>query len=303
MHIAVTGATGLIGSALIEELTDSEHVITVLARDPSTAGTRFPTARVVEWEGMHGPPPDGTFEGVDAVVHLAGEPIAGKRWNAARKEAIRDSRVLGTRHIVSAILDCKRRPATLISGSAVGFYGSRGDQELEESSYIGEGFLSEVCREWEEEAETVKRGDCRVVVLRTGIVLSTEEGALSKMLPAFKFFLGGPLGDGKQWMSWIHIRDEVRLIRHVLNTPELSGPLNATAPEPVTNREFSRTLGRVLHRPAFFPAPAFALRLLLGEMADTLLLQGQRVLPRKALESGYEFQFPTLEAALRELLD
>jgi len=299
---AITGATGLIGRALVQKLSSSGHSITVLARNATKAQSQFPDAAVVPWESTHSPPPEGSFEDIETVIHLAGESIAGKRWSASRKEVIRESRVLGTRHIVSAIRECKHPPRTLISGSAVGFYGNRVDEELDEKSPAGSGFLSKVCREWEEEVESVSKVGTRVVLLRTGIVLSTEDGALAKMLPPFRFFVGGPLGNGTQWMSWIHLQDEVGLILHAIENADVSGPINATAPEPVTNTDFSKLLGKVLGRPAFLPAPAFALRLLLGEMADVLLLQGQRVFPRKALDSGYEFKFPTLESALKDLL-
>ena len=303
MQTAITGATGLIGRVLFRQLSGRGHSITVLARSPTLAQQQFPEATIVKWEGTHGPPPDGTFEGIETVIHLAGESIASKRWSASRKEAIRDSRVLGTRHLVTAIRECKNPPRTLISGSAVGFYGNRGNEELDEQSPAGRGSLGDLCQEWEEEVKSLPKVGTRAVLLRTGIVLSTEDGALAKMLPPFRFFVGGPLGEGSQWMSWIHLKDEVGLILHAIENEDVAGPLNATAPEPVTNTQFSKLLGKVLSRPAFLPAPAFALRLLLGEMADALLLEGQKVLPRKALDTGYRFQFASLESALRDLLE
>ncbi len=302
MKIALTGATGLIGTALCENLLRDGHQVVALGRDPEKIRARLSGVEAVQWETTAGPPPAEALETVDAVVNLAGESIASSRWTTSRKQAIRDSRVQGTRHLRKALAASDAKPAVLVNGSAIGFYGDRGEQQLDERSDPGSGFLSDVCRQWEAEALEAESEGIRVVLLRTGIVLSAEGGALQKMLPPFKMFAGGPLGSGKQWMSWIHLADEVGLIREAISNPELSGSLNATSPDPRTNAEFSRALGKALGRPAVLPAPGFALKLLLGEMAQALLLEGQRVYPQKALDAGFRFQFPKLEEALADLL-
>lgn len=301
MRVGVTGATGLIGAELCRSLLADGHQALALGRDAERIKSRIPGADALQWEAGSTLPPDA-FDGVDAVVHLAGEPIAGGRWTASRKKAIADSRIFGTHDVVEAMVGSKTGPKLLVSGSAIGFYGNRGDETLDEGSPAGSGFLASVCRRWESEALKGADRGLRVVLLRTGIVLSPKGGALAKMLPPFKLFAGGPLGSGDQWMSWIHLEDEVRLIRHLLESSKTVGPVNATAPNPVTNLEFSKTLGKVLARPAFMPAPGFALRLLLGEMAEALLLEGQRVLPQAALANGFQFKYPQLEVALRHLL-
>lgn len=302
MKVAITGATGFIGKSLCPQLHADGKELVLFARDTRTAQSSFPGARVIEWDAVAGPPPVGSLDGIDAVVHLLGEGIANGRWSSSRKRSIRESRVEGTRNLVQALRDSAQPPGLLVSSSAVGFYGSRGDEELDESSEPGGGFLGEVCQAWEAEARAADALGVRTVLLRTGIVLSPEGGALAKMLPPFRMFVGGALGSGKQWMSWVHMEDEVGLIRHLLNSESLQGPVNATAPAPVTNREFSKTLGRVLGRPAILPVPALALKLLMGEMAQELLLDGQKVMPRRALADGYRFRFPELEGALRDLL-
>jgi uncharacterized protein (TIGR01777 family) len=302
MKVAITGATGFIGKSLCPQLHADGKELVLFARDTRTAQSSFPGARVIEWDAVAGPPPVGSLDGIDAVVHLLGEGIANGRWSSSRKRSIRESRVEGTRNLVQALRDSAQPPGLLVSSSAVGFYGSRGDEELDESSEPGGGFLGEVCQAWEAEARAADALGVRTVLLRTGIVLSPEGGALAKMVPPFRMFVGGAVGSGKQWMSWVHMEDEVGLIRHLLNSESLQGPVNATAPAPVTNREFSKTLGRVLGRPAILPVPALALKLLMGEMAQELLLDGQKVMPRRALADGYRFRFPELEGALRDLL-
>ncbi len=302
MKVAITGATGFIGKSLCPQLQGDGKELVLFARDTRSAQSSFPGARVIEWDAVAGPPPVGSLDGIDAVVHLLGEGIANGRWSSSRKRSIRESRVEGTRNLVQALRDSAQPPGLLVSSSAVGFYGSRGDEELDESSEPGGGFLGEVCQAWEAEARAAETLGVRTVLLRTGIVLSPEGGALAKMVPPFRMFVGGAVGSGKQWMSWIHMEDEVGLIRHLLNSESLQGPVNATAPGPVTNREFSKTLGRVLGRPSVLPVPALALKLLMGEMAQELLLNGQKVLPRRALADGYQFRFPELEGALRDLL-
>ena len=302
MRIAITGATGLIGKSLCPRLQKEGKELVLFARNTRSAQSSFPGARVLEWDAVAGPPPVGSLDGVDAVVHLLGEGIADGHWSSSRKQAIRESRIEGTRNLVEGLRHSSGPPGLLVSGSAIGFYGSRGDEELDESSERGGGFLGDVCQAWEGQARAAEALGTRTVLLRTGIVLSPRGGALAKMLPPFRMFVGGALGSGKQWMSWIHIDDEVGLIRHILNSDELQGAVNATAPGPVTNSRFSKTLGRVLGRPSIFSVPGLALKLLMGEMAQELLLNGQKVLPRRALASGYSFKFPELEDALRDLL-
>ncbi len=299
MRVAVTGATGLIGSALCHSLVQDGHQVVAFGRDPERIKKSASGMEAFSWDADT-PLPPGTLQGVDAMVNLAGASIADGRWNHDRKKAIVDSRIHGTRHVVEEM--SKSGCKLLVNASAIGYYGDRGDEKLSEMSPAGHGFLPSVCARWETEALKAEKQGIRVVLLRTGIVLSPKGGALAKMLTPFKLFAGGPLGDGSQWMSWIHLDDEVNLIRHLLEDGQLTGPVNGTAPNPVTNKEFSTILGKVLGRPAFMPAPAFALRLMLGEMADALLLEGQRVLPKVAEAGGFKFSHPQLEAALRHLL-
>jgi uncharacterized protein (TIGR01777 family) len=302
MRLGVTGATGLIGSALICALDPSRHEIVVLTRSPEKALRLFPWAECVVWDPASDLPLDPAMENLDAMVHLAGESIAAGRWNARRKEAIGESRVAGTRNLVNLLGQLEDPPLVLVSGSAVGYYGSREDKPLEEGEPSAEDFLGQVCQQWEGEAERAAEFGTRVVLLRTGLVLSAQGGALAQMLLPFKMFVGGPLASGLQWMSWIHIQDQIGAIQHVLANPEVQGPVNLTAPHPVTNEEFSKTLASVLKRPALFRVPAFVLRLVLGEMAEALLLGGQRVIPGKLQQSGYEFQYPVLRGAFENLL-
>jgi uncharacterized protein (TIGR01777 family) len=251
---------------------------------------------------MEGPPPPEAFEGIDVVDHLAGESVAGARWTTAQKARIRDSRVVGTRHLVQGIAQAATKPATLVSASAVGYYGSRGDEELTESASPADDFLARVCVEWEQEAMAADRLGVRVVTARTGIVLgSGSGGALAKMLTPFKLGAGGPLGNGRQWMPWIHVADLARLYVHAADHGEIRGPMNSVAPNPVRNSEFTKALGRQLHRPAFMPAPYLGLRLVFGEFAQ-VLFASQRVIPRVALDTGFTFQFPDITSALREIL-
>ena len=300
MKIVVTGATGLIGRSLCRSLASDGHIIVALSRKPVDA-RGLAAATAYKWDPLVGPPPPKALQDADSVIHLAGEPIAARRWTKEQKRRIRDSRVISTRNLIEGLRNCAPRPVSLISGSAIGFYGNRGDEVIDERSSAGTGFLTDVCLEWETEAERAIGLPMRVVRVRTGVVLGTEGGALKKMLPAFKLGVGGPLGRGNQWFSWIHIADMVGILRHALFSSSLSGAVNATAPEPVTNAEFTRELARVLHRPAFLRAPEFALRLAMGEMAD-ILLGSQRVIPKVAQQSGYKFQFQTLRGALEALL-
>ena len=299
MKILMTGATGLIGRKLCTLLSEDGHRVVALSRSPEkTSG--LAADEVHQWEPQSGPPPAKALEGVDAVVNLAGEPVADGRWTDAQKKRIRDSRVVSTRNLVAGLRAAESKASALISGSAVGFYGDRGDEQLEESAPMGRGFMSEICRDWENEAAAANDVGIRVVQVRTGVVLSTDGGALKKMLPPFKFGLGGPLGSGRQWFPWIHVSDIVGIFHHAIITSSMKGPVNGVAPEAVTNGDFTRQLGRALHRPAFLPVPEMALRALMGEMAD-VLFDSQRVVPKAVLVAGYEFRYPLLERALAEL--
>ncbi len=296
MHVAVSGSSGLIGSALIAFLAARGHQVTRLVRR-SPGGERE-----IQWDPEEGVRGLSRLEGVDAVVHLAGENIASGRWTPQRKAEIRRSRVEGTRRLCESFARLARPPKMLASASAIGYYGDRGDEILREDSPPGSDFLAQVCREWESAAEPASRAGIRVVHLRTGIVLSPVGGALKKMLLPFGLGLGGRIGTGAQYMSWITLDDVVGATYHALNTGSLLGPVNMVAPTPVTNSEFTRTLARVLRRPALAPMPAFAARLAFGEMADALLLASARVVPNRLQGSGYRFQYPELEGALRHLL-
>jgi uncharacterized protein (TIGR01777 family) len=291
----VTGATGFIGRHLLPWL----KWPAVLTRNPERAGTALANVEIHRWEPETGPPPAEAFRGVDTVFHLAGESVAAGRWSATRKQRIRDSRVLGTRHLVAALAALKERPAVLVSASAIGYYGDRGDEALDEDALPGNDFLAGVCKEWEAEANQAAELGIRVVTPRIGIVLGKGGGALEKMLTPFRLGLGGRLGSGRQWMSWIHIDDLIGLLLYA-GPRHISGPMNAVAPNPVTNREFTRELAGALRRPAVFPVPEFALKLAFGEMAG-VLLSSQRVVPAVAQRTGYRFQYPRLADALREI--
>jgi uncharacterized protein len=293
--VLVSGATGLVGTALTHFLTTGGHTVVPLVRQ---AG-RTHAAREVVWDPQARKLDPAHLQGIDAVVHLAGENIAGARWNDAQKARIRDSRVHGTRLLAETLAGMGQPPKVLVSASAVGIYGNRPDETLTETADPGLGFLPDVCRAWETATHPAEARGIRVVPLRLGLVLSSQGGALARMLPAFKLGLGGRMGTGEQFMSWVDLQDVVGIIHHALFTDDLAGPVNATAPAPVTNREFARILGRVLGRPAWLPVPATSIRLLLGEMADALLLEGCRVLPARLEQSGYPFRFTDLEEALR----
>ena len=295
MHIAVSGSSGLVGSALLPFLTAGGHRVTRLVRKDAGVGE-------IPWDPAGGVRDLSHLEGVDAVVHLAGENIAAGRWTAARKEKIRRSRVEGTRRLCESLARLSRRPKVVVSASAMGFYGSRGDEALREDSVPGTDFLAQVCREWEAATEPASRAGIRVVCLRFGMILSPAGGALKKMLLPFKLGAGGRIGSGMQYVSWIGIDDVAGVIHHAIVTESLQGPVNAVTPTPVTNAEYTRTLARVLSRPAVAPLPAFAARLAFGELADALLLASQRVIPTRLQASGYKFRYPELEGALRHLL-
>jgi uncharacterized protein (TIGR01777 family) len=295
MRVAVTGATGFVGRALCAELRRGGHRVVALTRDPQRAQTRLPGVETVAWNASQEELP-----AVDAIVNLAGESLTG-RWSDAKKQRIRDSRVDGTRRLVEAIGRASPRPGVLISGSAVGVYGDRGEETLTEASSLGNVFLARVCQEWYEEAQRALEWGVRVVKVRLGVVLDRDGGALAQMLTPFRLGVGGPLGSGRQWFPWIHRADAAGLVCFALQRSEVTGALNAVAPEPVRNGEFARALGRALHRPALLPAPSLALRLLLGEFADTLL-GSQRVVPERARSAGYAYQYPGLTSALHAIL-
>ncbi|MGE5848529.1 MAG: TIGR01777 family oxidoreductase [Candidatus Methylomirabilota bacterium] len=295
MQVAVSGSSGLVGSALLPFLTAGGHRISRLVRKAAGGDD-------IAWDIAQGVKELSRLEGVDAVVHLAGENIAAGRWTAARKEEIRRSRVEGTRRLCESLAKLSRRPKVLVSASAVGFYGNRGEEILREDSAPGSDFLAQVCREWEAATDPASRAGIRVVHLRSGVILSPAGGALKKMLLPFKMGAGGRMGSGAQFMSWIAIDDAVGAIHHAIVTESLQGPVNGVAPTPVSNVEFTRTLGRVLSRPAIVPMPAFAARLAFGEMADALLLASQRVIPARLQATGYRFRHAELEGALRHLL-
>ncbi len=291
LTVAITGGTGMIGSALTALLRTGGHTVRWITRSPDAARGD------IGWNPAAGTIDSAALAGIDAVVHLAGANV-GERWTEDHKRAIRSSRELGTRTLVKALVAMPQRPKVLVSGSAVGYYGDTGSKLIDESSPIGSGFLADVSRMWEGETAAASDAGIRVAIARTGVVLSPAGGALAKMLPAFRFGLGGPLGSGDQWMSWISLEDEIAALYFLLMTPECSGPYNLTAPTPVTNAEFGSTLGTVLKRPAVLPMPAFALKALFGEMAQHTILEGQRALPARLQAAGFTFQHPDLTAAL-----
>lgn len=297
MKILVTGSHGLVGSALIPALEAGAHEIVRLVRSTPKAG-----APEVQWDAEKGSIDVARMEGLDAVVHLAGENIAEGRWTDEKKARIRDSRVKGTRLLSEALARLAQPPRTLVSASAIGYYGDRGAEVLPETSAPGSDFLAGVCRDWEAATQPAEESGMRVIHLRFGIILSETGGALAKMLTPFRLGLGGKIGSGKQFMSWIALDDVVGVINHALTLDALRGPVNVVAPNSVTNQEFTKMLGHVLSRPTIFPVPAFAARLAFGEMADALLLASTRVEPLRLKESGYAFQYPELESALRHVL-
>jgi uncharacterized protein len=292
--VLISGSSGLIGGALVSALRASGHDVKRLVRGKITAPDQ------VSWNPAEPLAPE-SVSGFDAVIHLAGESIVG-RWTEAKRQRIVDSRVPATRHLATALSQAQQRPRVFLCASAIGYYGDRSDEVLREDSPSGDGFTAELCRQWEAAAQSVASAAVRNVQIRTGIVLSAEGGALGKMLPPFRMGLGGNVGNGRQWMSWIDLRDEVGAIQHLLTHESISGPVNLVAPNPVRNEEFTKTLASVLHRPAIFPMPAFAARLAFGQMADELLLASQRVQPAKLIASGYKFRHPDLPNALQAIL-
>ncbi|HZT30006.1 MAG TPA: TIGR01777 family oxidoreductase [Bryobacteraceae bacterium] len=297
MKITITGASGFIGRRLMKTLVADDHELHVLSRH---AGTNLPAGvQLSVWDSTRGQPPEESLRGAGAIIHLAGENVA-QRWTDAAKQKIRSSRIDGTRFLVQALSTLSERPQALVCASAIGIYGDRGEEVLTEASAPGSGFLSEVCQDWEKQVDLAEALGIRVVKLRIGVVLGANGGALAKMLPAFRAGVGGRLGSGKQWMSWIHLEDLAELIRYAALNP-LRGAVNAVAPNPVTNADFTRALASAVHRPALFPVPGFAVRALFGEMSQ-VMLASQRVLPRAAEAAGFGFRYPRIEEALRSAI-
>jgi uncharacterized protein len=305
LRIVISGGTGFLGSPLAEMYAEEGHDVRVLTRSLMSGdfrhdpGTGVPGVTRVGWvpDGKSGPWAT-VIDGADAVINLAGESIDAGRWTPQRKARLRDSRLLATRSLATAILAVKAPPRVFVSSSAVGFYGPAGDQPLTEASPAGRGFLAGLCEEWEKEAQCVTRAETRLAIVRSGIVLERSGGALARMITPFRWFVGGRIGSGRQYFSWIHRLDWMELVRWIVQQQEVRGAINATAPEPVTNKELARALGRALHRPRLVPAPAFALKLIVGEMADSIVT-GQRVIPARAQALGYHFRYPNIDQAFR----
>ena len=300
MKVAIAGGTGFVGSRLVERLLAEGHQVLILTRNPASVKPA-PSVEVVAYNPKESGAWQQSISGCDAVVNLAGEPIAEKRWTPEHKKEIINSRKIGTQKIVEAISKANPKPSVLVSASAIGYYGTSETATFEESSPSGNDFLAQVCQEWEAEAQKVKDTGTRLVIVRIGIVLAMG-GAIGKMIPPFKMFAGGPIGTGKQWFSWIHRDDLVNLILFALQQREVEGVLNATAPNPVRMNEVSQTLGEVLNRPSWLPVPAFALEVLLGDGAQ-VVLEGQQVLPKRTITQGFDYQYPSLKQALEEFLD
>ena len=300
MRVTITGATGLIGRRLVRDLTERGDEVTVLSRDPGKAERSLKGIQAAAWDPAKGPAPAAALTGRDAVVHLAAENIA-QRWNDDVKRRILSSREQGTRNLVAGFEAAEQRPKVLVSSSAVGYYGSRGPEPLPEDTPPGDDFLARVCVVWEREAQAAEALGLRVVRIRTGVVLDKAGGALGKMMPFFKAGIAGPVAGGKQYLAWVHGDDVVGIMLRAIEDESWSGPVNATAPEPVTNHEFSKELGRAIHRPALAPVPGLAIRLLFGQMAE-IVTEGQNAVPRRPLELGYRYRHPELGEALRSAL-
>lgn len=300
-NVLVTGATGFIGSRVCDALREKEYTVNAVSRDPERARKKLNSVNeIYAWNPDTEQLPSGATSDVNTVIHLAGETIAG-RWNAEKKRRIRDSRVLSTRNLVASFASSDTKPQTLICASAIGLYGDSGDESFTEESPPGTDFLAEVCQEWETESQKASEYGIRVVWVRIGLVLGIGGGLLEQVLPPFKMGVGGKLGSGNQWMSWIHVNDVIGIVLHAMDNDNIEGALNATAPSPVRNIEFTKTLGSVLGKPTIFPVPTFGLKIMMGEFANFVVLS-QNVLPEKTEACGYQFQYPTLESALKDLL-
>jgi len=299
MRVLVTGATGFVGKVIVKQLLDSGDEVVILTRNIAKAAiTLGSSCKYFYWTDMNSLPPLEAFQGVEGVINLMGESIS-ERWDNEHKKRMHESRILGTRRIVEAIEKSSSKVKAFVSTSAIGIYGNRGNEEINEASSVANDFLGKLCQDWEKEANQASNHGARVVIIRVGIVLGRGGGALAKMLPIFKLGAGGPVGNGKQYMSWIHIEDLANMYIEALKNENIKGVLNGTAPYPATNAEFSKVMGKVLHRPAFMPAPAFALKLVFGEMSQ-ILLEGQKVLAVKFKENNFRYRYPTLEMALKE---
>lgn len=306
MRIIITGGGGLIGRALANSLAKAKYEVFILSRNPASVHALPNEVQVIQWDGKTAQGWAEYADGADTIVNLAGESIAGEylfptRWSDEKKGRIIQSRLDAGAAVVDAVQLARQKPKSVIQSSAIGYYGALKDQPVDEKSGAGTGFMAETCVHWESSTVGVEKVGVRQIIIRTGIVLTTEGGALTRLLFPFKFYAGGPMGSGRQYLSWIHIADQVGVIRFLIDNPNAQGIYNLTAPNPLTNKEFSQTIGRVMGRPAFLPVPGFALRMMFGEVA-TVVLDGQRVLPTRLHKAGYEFQFPTAEEALQNLI-
>ena len=300
MKVLVTGATGFVGKRVVKQLLDGGDEVVVLTRNLAKAAlTLGSNCKYYQWLDTLANPPAEAFNGVDGIINLMGEGIADKRWDEDQKKKIYDSRIISTGKLIETIKGLPSKPKVMVSTSAVGVYGNRNEEEITEESTLGNDFLAGVCKDWEAEANKAAALGIRVAIIRTGVVLGRGGGALKKMLPIFKLGAGGPVGNGKQYMSWIHVDDLASMYVEVLKNNTVQGPFNGTAPYPATSKEFARTLGKTLHRPAFAPAPAFALKMVFGEMS-AVLLEGQKVIPLKFKDKKFRYRYPTLEMALKE---
>lgn len=297
MKILITGASGLIGTALQKFFSEKGYEMLLAGRGKPEKPNE------IQWDIENGFAEPERLEGLGVVIHLAGETVSGLRWTEEKKKAIRDSRVLGTRNVVETISELEEGPKLLISASGMDFYGDRGDEIMTESSKAGDTFLAEVCKAWEAEARRAEDAGVRTVLLRSGIVLSKDGGALATMLTPFKFGVGGVVGSGKQWMSWISLDDLVRVVNFVIENESIRGAVNNVSPNPVTNEEFTKTLGEVLYRPTILPLPEFAVNFVLGEMGDALLLDSRRIAPKRLLDAGFEFKYPDLKPAIEHAVE
>jgi len=299
MKVVITGGTGFVGKVIIRQLLASGHEVVVITRNVAKAAISLGSScQYFQWDDVNAPAPAEAFEGSDGVINLMGASISQK-WDEEHKKEIHDSRIIGTRSLVETLKNLKNKPKVLVSTSAVGIYGNRVSENLNENSTVADDFLGSLCREWENEAEEAVKNAVRVVIIRTGVVLGRGGGALKKMLPIFKLGVGGPVGTGKQFMSWIHIEDLAAMYIEALKNDSMVGVFNGTAPYPATNADFTKEMGKVLRRPAVLPAPAFAMKLAFGEMSQ-ILLEGQKVLPDKFKEFNFRYRYPTLEMALKE---